>query len=465
MRGAASSLAAPAALAAAPTVASVSRWDLVTVMFAAVLMQYVWRIQEVLPVLAVVQFTSLISLGAIAAFALDSRRMRQTARLHHAIYRPIVVILLLAVVSVLTSVHQRVSFDFVTKNFVKTVVLVGVLAMSIRDTADVTRLLRVWLVSGMGYVLASALLADPESGRLGGARGNYDPNDLGLYAVSTMPLCVYFMRRHAARFDQLLGGAALLALLWGLTKTGSRGGFVALLAIACYGLIGLRAVRRSGRTILVLVAVAALLARAGDSYWERMQTLLAPDQDYNWSGQAQSGRIEIWKRGLGYMVQRPVLGVGANAFAIAEGTLTEEAATSRALGVGFKWSAAHNAYVQVGAELGIPGLAAFLTLLVVSLREARRISREAAGTDDRLLAHAFVAAVIGFAIGGAFISQAYATFLYFLLALLIGFSHVVNRTTTTVPSVISPQAATRRAGRRGGYGAAANVRSRERWEA
>jgi O-antigen ligase len=404
-----------------------SRWDGLTAALCGVVLQYVWRVQEVFPQLALARFTTVVSVGAIVLFALDTRGDRRLSHLRHKLFRPMLAILILAVLSVPMSLHIGRSFQFLTANFVKTVILAGVLAASIRDRRDVDRLLRTLVLGGAGYMLAALILATPDSGRLEGVggRGSYDPNDLGLFAVSTIPLCVYLMRGGARWRDRFIGLAAAVLLLVGLVESGSRGGFIAFAAVSLYGLLGLDAVRKSKRLAIMVVALLALAATTGSAYWGRMSTILNPQADYNWSGQAQSGRMEIWRRGVGYMVQHPLLGVGVNAFPIAEGN-SDEALERQAMRMGFKWSAAHSAYVQIGAELGLFGLAAFVSLLGFAFREARKIGQNALSKSDRLLGQAFGGLVIGFAVGGAFVSQAYSTFLYLSIALLIGLSRVVN---------------------------------------
>jgi len=89
-----------------------------------------------------------------------------------------------------------------------------------------------------------------------------------------------------------------------------------------------------------LFAAFALFASA--ETWERLVSLGNSSEDYNYT--SRDGRIEVWKRGVGYMVQNPVLGVGADAFFVADGTISGK----ENLGFGIKYSAAHNSVVQVG---------------------------------------------------------------------------------------------------------------------
>ena len=440
-----------------------SRWDPLTLALGGVLLQYVWRVQEVLPVLRYVQFTAVVSAAAILLFVVQGHPRRRLTTLRHPLFRPVIAITVLAVLSVPTSLRVGGSFDFLTGNFLKTVALAGLLASSVRDRADVERLLRVFVIGGAGYVLAAVAFAGSGSGRLGG-KGSYDPNDLGLFTVCTIPMCIYLMRRAAPMRDRISGAVSTVVLLAGTVQSGSRGGFLALIALSLYALLGLGAVRRSKRITVAVVTFSVIAGVASDSYWDRMRTILRPEEDYNWAGMAESGRIELWKRGLGYMAERPLSGVGVNQFDVAEGTLSPQALARQESGLGFRWSAAHSSYVQVGAELGVFGLLAYVALLIMSYREARRVARAAAVPADRLLAQAFGGTVTAYVVGGAFLSQAYSTYLYFAIGLLIGFSRVVTRARAAAAAGVSaPSAPPRGAGGGAGVPAGSTRRRGGAW--
>jgi O-antigen ligase len=95
-----------------------------------------------------------------------------------------------------------------------------------------------------------------------------------------------------------------------------------------------------------------------------------------------------------------------------------------------KWQAAHNSYVQVGAELGIPGLCFFTGMIVsawVGLLRRRRWSGGPDAAPDprgRPLAQALAAALLGFAVGAFFLSLAYLEALYVLVALAAGLRRI-----------------------------------------
>jgi O-antigen ligase len=159
---------------------------------------------------------------------------------------------------------------------------------------------------------------------------------------------------------------------------------------------------------------------------------IGSDTDYNQT--EESGRRQIWSRGIGYMLDNPLLGVGANNFVVAEGTLSPLAARQQ-FGVGVRWNAAHNSFVQIGAELGIPGLLIFIALLVSAVAgligSARQRRRNLAFRGRVLeLRQALTASLIGFVVGAFFLSLAYHEMLYTLIALAAGIAKV---STTAVP--------------------------------
>ena len=104
-----------------------------------------------------------------------------------------------------------------------------------------------------------------------------------------------------------------------------------------------------------------------------MGTIMS-DADYNRND--ESGRMQIWQRGVGYMLRYPILGVGPGNFQTAEGTLSPFAQRQQ-FGVGVRWNAAHNSFVQVGAELGLPGLILFVAIIATAFRALRRSGRRA----------------------------------------------------------------------------------------
>ena len=149
-----------------------------------------------------------------------------------------------------------------------------------------------------------------------------------------------------------------------------------------------------------------------------MGTMRNPEEDYNYT--ETGGRVAIWKRGLGYMAEHPIVGVGLGNFGAAE-AFSDRNRARTAAGKGWQTSAAHNSFIQAGVESGVTGLAIFLALLVVSIRACSwRAPPNAtpAELDELAIARALAGGLVGYCVAGFFLSQAYSPLLYCLLGLV-----------------------------------------------
>jgi O-antigen ligase len=146
------------------------------------------------------------------------------------------------------------------------------------------------------------------------------------------------------------------------------------------------------------------------------------------------------------MVSDPLTGVGARAFPVAEGTLSP-LAVRQEYGIGLKWSAAHNSFVQIGAELGILGLIAFVAAIGTALRSLSRVANRSTHSGAVSLARALSASLVGYCAAGFFLSQAYGSGLYLLLALAIALAAIAPAipVTAVAPRRVRPRRATRAA--------------------
>jgi O-antigen ligase len=317
------------------------------------------------------------------------------------------------------------SFDALFGNFVKTFLMFLVIAAGVRGFRDVERLAITYLVSAAIYatvVLMRFNLGEADAWRLGDLY-YYDANDLATFVVTAMPIALYVLHVARTASGRALGVAALAVLTLVFVYTGSRGGFIAMLAVVLFVNFGYRAIAlrwRLGATVLVALVV---IGAASERYWTQMGTIMS-DADYNHT--EETGRMQIWQRGVGYMLQFPVFGVGPNNFNAAEGTLSPFAERQQ-LGRGVKWNAAHNSYVQVGAELGIPGLLLFVGMIAsafVALRSTRRAGAGSEANRARELTQAIAASLTGFVVGAIFLSLAYSEILFTLIALVVALQKV-----------------------------------------
>lgn len=275
------------------------------------------------------------------------------------------------------------------------------------------------------FVIAAALLVGGYAmesllglSGFAGSRGGFDRNDVALFGVMGIPYALAWAAEGRPK-SRFFGFSASGLLVAGVIATGSRGGFLALVAVGMIFLVRSGLLSAPKKILLVAGALGVAAVAGSDEFWERVtSTFTSPTEDYNF--QSREGRIEIWKRGLGYAADNPVTGVGIGNFRVAEGTALED------LGYGVKWSTAHSSYILVVAELGIPGLLVFLAILVSIFRESGRAyalkprGRSPPGHPDAQLAilgDATRTAFVGYAVASAFLSMTYAVSLVFLVSI------------------------------------------------
>ena len=387
----------------------------------------VGRLHQLYPVLQILRPTAVFGFGAVVLYLLDSRQSRQLQRIWVPTTICLLALLSWIAFSIPTSIYPGNSYALLAENFIKTVLMYIVIAGSVRGSRDVERLASVYYLSAVIYaciVLTRFDLGSGNAWRLGDLY-YYDANDFATFAVSAMPIGLYFA--HAGRRSMMRIAAAigLVVLTVALVHSGSRGGFLAVLAMGAYVVLRYNAIAVRWRVSAFVVVALVFFAVASAEYWRQMGTIVS-DTDYNQT--EESGRLQIWSRGIGYMLDNPLLGVGANNFVVAEGTLSE-LATRQQFGVGVRWNAAHNSFVQIGAELGIPGLLIFIALLASALAAligSKRQRRRNPAFRGRVLElrQALTASLIGFIVGAFFLSLAYHEMLYTLIAFAVGIAKI-----------------------------------------
>jgi len=382
-----------------------SRWDPLLVCVAGYVLTAVGRIHQFFGALEAIHLAALTSVMALALYLVDDHDQRQARTVPGMTTALVALLAGWMMLSVPGALHQGNSFDLVFNNFVKTALMSFVVAASVRGPRDVERLAFVYLAGAVAYAAIVITRFDLGGGgawRLGHLY-YYDANDFATFMVTAMPIGIHVVHRGRPTV-RLLGAAGLVLLTLGFVWSGSRGGFIALAAVGAFVVFRFSSIPLAWRLSATALVAIVVLAAASDKYWEQMGTITS-DTDYNHT--EQNGRLQIWNRGIGYMLENPVLGVGPGNFSIAEGTLSPQAERQQ-YGIGVRWNAPHNSFVQIGAELGLPGLALYLAVIASTFLALRR------GGD---LAPALSASLLGFVVGSFFLSLAYSEMLYTLVAL------------------------------------------------
>ncbi|MEO6211588.1 MAG: O-antigen ligase family protein [Gemmatimonadaceae bacterium] len=403
---------------------------------ALMLFTYVWRIQDAFPILGKLQLALIALIAAVLMYAgvkHPARRVRAVTS--QPTSKLIFALMIIMIIGVPFSLWRGHSAEFVLKSYVPDVVFYVLVASTVRTVRDVEWYALMNLYGALAFATVVALFFQVGGdGRLGGLI-YYDANDFALVMVCTIPFAFYFLGKGQKASRRIAALVALGMFLTAMVKSGSRGGFIGLIGVMLYILLFYRAIPSRTRLLITVAGVALFFGFASDKYWTMMGTILHPTTDYNYT--SNEGRVEVWKRGMSYMEHNPVVGVGVAAYPMAEGG-SDLALSLQAQGAGFKWSVAHNSFLETGAELGIPGLAVFLAMLVVTGVSLSRISKRGkfrrwVSTREISLAQMLIAAIVGFAISGIFVSAEYFAYLYFLLALSVGLIKLVRMRASSAP--------------------------------
>ena len=292
----------------------------------------------------------------------------------------VLALLVWMMVSVPFALNTGASFDLVFNNFLKTAIMSFVVAVSVRRVDDVERLALVYFAGAVvyaGVVITRFDLGDGGNWRLGRLY-YYDANDFATFVVTAIPLGIYFLHAGPRVVTRAAAAIGLVVLTLGFVWSGSRGGFIALAAVALFIVLRYSAIPVRWRLAATALVAIVVLATASDHYWQQMGTITS-ERDYNHT--SETGRMQIWSRGIGYMMANPLLGVGPNNFPSAEGTLSPLAERQQS-GIGVRWNAAHNSFVQIGAELGLPGLGLFIAIIASAFAALRRAGRAEAARRE-----------------------------------------------------------------------------------
>jgi O-antigen ligase len=390
-----------------------ARWDPLVACLAGYILTSVGRVHQLFSVLEVLRPALLTGLVAMVLYARDPTPVRRLQELPRATTALVGALFFWMVLTIPGALSEGTSFHLVLDNFLKTALMCVITIGAVRGPRDVERLAGAYLAGTATYAAVVLSRFDPGPGedwRLGDLY-YYDANDFATLAVTAMPLGLHFLRaghRLAVRVGAVV---ALAVLLVGFVRSGSRGGFIAIVAVGAFVLVRYSPIPAGRRLAAAALAAAVVAGSASEQYWEQMGTITS-DADYNRTD--ESGRIQIWARGLGYMRDHPVFGVGAGNFQAAEGLLSPFAERQQ-FGVGVRWNAAHNTFIQAGAELGVPGLILFAGVIACAFLAVRRARRSGA-----VLAPAITASLVGFVVGAFFLSLAYSEILYTLVALAAG---------------------------------------------
>ncbi len=291
--------------------------------------------------------------------------------------------------------------------------------MLLRGRREIEWLLWVMVISVGFYGVKGGLwtLATGGGGRVWGPPGGNlaGNNELAVGLVIILPW-MYYLREVARRKWLRLGlMLSMGAVAFGILGSQSRGALLAVTAMAL--VLGIKSRHMIRTTVgLALVGVAAL-AFMPDSWTQRMDTI----QTYEADTSAMS-RIWTWKTLFNAALDRPLVGAG---FRADNQLVFMTYAPSEGFEM-FRGSVfvAHSIYLQALGEHGFVGLGIYLMLGVWTWTAASKLAKQTLDDPEfadwvpRLMRMTQVS-LIGFAVGGAFLSLMLLDLTYYIPGIVV----------------------------------------------
>lgn len=356
----------------------------------------------------------LVAIAALVSLLVDRKRLHMPS---HGAVTCLLLFLVWTGVTTINAIHVELSVDQLIK--VSKIQLLTLIALAaIRERKHIQAFVAVNALSVAFYGVKGGLftLRTGGSGRVWGPPGGFfeGNNELGLALVMVIPLLFFLYGEVQHRW--LRRGLMATMLLSALSALGtqSRGAFLAISAMGL--LLWLRSERKSRMILPLILLATAFLIFMPDTWSERMGTIKTYEED----GSAM-GRINAWWMAFNLANDRFL---GAGYAATSEFTFSRWAPDPTVV------RAAHSIYFQILGEHGWVGLALFLGIGLFTWRECSRLRRQTHELPEARwvfrLASMIQVSMIGYAVGGAFLSLAYFDLPYNIMVMVVACRYWVS---------------------------------------
>lgn len=318
----------------------------------------------------------------------------------------------------LTAIHPEQVYDQWIK-VIKIMTMTLVVLMVLKERLHIEA--AIWsVVISIGYYGVKGGVFTIRSGgndKVWGPSGTFidGNNEVALAFVMVIPLMYYLMRTYKNRwiryaFMASMGLCALSAL-----GSYSRGALLALVGMGAF--LWLKSKEKLAVGLALVLIVPVMLLAMPDKWFERMNTVKTYQEDAS-----AMGRVNAWQMAFNLAKDRPMGG----GFQIYDRQVFAMYAP-----VPEDVHAAHSIYFQILGEHGFLGLALYLLLGFLTWRSASWINKNSRGDPEHAwaadIAMMIQVSLIGFAVGGAFLSLAYFDVPYYLMVAIVATRVIIER--------------------------------------
>jgi O-antigen ligase len=428
------------------------RYDAAYLWMVAFTLLLFFRPQDQIPGLAVLHLSELTAIAGLVAMA--SRRLGNGQTITRMTPEVVGVTALGGIIlaTIPFSTWPGGSAHVFSGIYVKIILIFALMTSTITTPKRIHQMTWIMLVAS-GYIAFRAIFdyvrgvnlveGDRIRGSIGGMFEN--PNDLALNLVTFIAPALFIMLQDRKVSRRLFAAGLATLMLGAIVCTKSRSGFLGLIAMAL--VVGYYCARLNPAAVFaILFAGLAALPAAPSSFWNRMDSIMNAEEDPTGS---RAARLRLLEQGLEVFLANPITGVGAGQFQNYDNYDTPGGTIER-------WRVTHDVWLQVGAELGIFGLAAFTYLVIRAfsacfavnrlLRQPRRkraVTVLTLSDSERTMlsvnATGMLAAMVGWTVCAFFASVAFNWTFYYVLALTAAGRDIARSRRTTAVAATQPE--------------------------
>ncbi|MDK9705915.1 MAG: O-antigen ligase family protein [Desulforhopalus sp.] len=237
-----------------------------------------------------------------------------------------------------------------------------------------------------------------------------DPNYYALSAILVVPFIYYLFKLIGGKLLKAALVVMMIIFFIGLLVTQSRGALVGLLMMLFVGSI------ISNRKIKTLVVVSIIVCigifAMPDNLKKRItETKVSEEKAVSGDEASTTRRWHLFLAGIEMIKDKPLTGVGLGKF--------KDNSMDYYPKLGHP-GIAHSTYIEIMAEMGVPSILFFLSVLVFTFRELFFL-RKIYNLDERgfFLANTLIVTLTGFLFSCAFLSGEYTKIFWILIFLTI----------------------------------------------
>jgi probable O-glycosylation ligase (exosortase A-associated) len=302
---------------------------------------------------------------------------------------------------------------------IKTLLMVAVTIMVVQSEADLKKMVWVLVLSLGAFGAKGGLFTLMTGGsyRVLGPAGSYiaENNALALALVMAVPIIWYLRLQSDKRW--LRYGLTAMAGLTVVAAAGSYSRGALLAGAAMMAFLWLKSRNKLSTGIVLLLLIPLVWLAMPEQWHARMSTI----EEYQ-SDSSAMGRINAWYFAL-EVAKTHLLGGGFMVFNPAMFRIYAPNPTD--------FHAAHSIFFQVLGEHGYIGLTLFVSIIGSAWLTANKIIRSVRNHPDLKWASDFAAmaqvSLVGYMVGGAFLSLAYYDYFWYVVAALVITQRIVAR--------------------------------------